>query len=471
MTKRVAVIGAGLGGMASAAMISAAGHDVTLFEKQTWLGGKCRRVYHNGVIIDTGPAMFTFPKLWKKFLERWESFANKPAPELELVRLQTIGRYLHEDYNQNLPFNRNDDGFEEWQAYVRKYKSLAEPLLNLLSVDPKGHQAIWPALKMMSKLGGRFDMSSWLRHENFKCRKLHNIVALQAMNAGGTPEQTPALFGALLATLNEEGVHVPKHGMYSLVECLSEMLRLQNVKLRLGYTVEKIENGQVFGTDKCDNHFDAVVSNLDPVVTAKLASLQPPKSVKCPLSCSVVGLFGAIKPELSLKLPMHQVIVPANLDHFFRDLSQGELPESTMVFVHNYQCGQAGNPNQEHAVISVLFTVPAAEVSTNRLESFLEIQSARVARLMGLASFEEIWVGEPLRLERSDYAEFGHPSGALYGHLVAPQSTGPFHPVPYRTTHEWLWQVGAGVHPGGGIPGTVGGAMIVSEKLLRRLAS
>jgi len=97
---------------------------------------------------------------------------------------------------------------------------------------------------------------------------------------------------------------------------------------------------------------------------------------------------------------------------------------------------------------------------------------------MGLTSarprgnaFDELWLQAPLQLDPSYYAEFGHPSGALYGHLVEPLATGPFHPVRYRHALRWLWQAGAGVHPGGGIPGTLGGAMIVSDQISRSLQS
>ncbi len=59
--KHVVVLGAGLSGLATAALIAQAGHKVTVVERNTWLGGKSRRVEVLGQRMDTGPALVTFP--------------------------------------------------------------------------------------------------------------------------------------------------------------------------------------------------------------------------------------------------------------------------------------------------------------------------------------------------------------------------------------------------------------------------
>ncbi|MTA05232.1 MAG: FAD-dependent oxidoreductase, partial [Actinobacteria bacterium] len=59
--RRVVVIGAGLGGLSSAALLARAGHDVTVIDKNDWIGGKSRRIEVAGQRIDTGPSLITFP--------------------------------------------------------------------------------------------------------------------------------------------------------------------------------------------------------------------------------------------------------------------------------------------------------------------------------------------------------------------------------------------------------------------------
>ncbi|MDL2344754.1 NAD(P)/FAD-dependent oxidoreductase, partial [Deinococcus sp. MIMF12] len=62
------------------------------------------------------------------------------------------------------------------------------------------------------------------------------------------------------------------------------------------------------------------------------------------------------------------------------------------------------------------------------------------------------------------YAAGGHPGGAIYGAALPAWRGGPLHPQPYRLRPR-LWQVGTGVHPGGGIPAILGGALIVDRRM------
>jgi len=476
LSQRIAVVGGGLGGLGCAALLSAAGHRVTLLEKNAWLGGKCRRVFHRGVVIDTGPAMLTFPQLLNAFNSRWESLSGQTAPLLELVRLDGIGHYCREDMTQSLPLTQGNAGYEDWQAYAIRYQPLSKVLLDLLVTDPRSRAAVAPAMKMIRLLGGSFSLGAWLKRAKIRDGRLHDIIELQSLNAGGNASQVPALFGALLATLATDGVFVPQGGMYGLILHLESLLRIQHVDIRTGYSVTRINNRKVTGPDG-EEEFDVVVSGVDPLLTARLTDSPPPVTVKNPLSCSVLGLFGSVKPRISERLPIHQVFMPKDSSKFFSELVQGLLPESSMVFCHNYPLGHPINPDPQHAVMAFLLTIPAAQFSPTRLQEFSDQQCRRVAKLMGLASvlpnenpFKELWLDVPTVLDPAYYGEFGHPSGALYGHLVAPIAAGPFHPVRYQHALRWLWQVGAGVHPGGGIPGTLGGAIIVSEKILGALA-
>ena len=74
---QVIVLGAGLSGLASAALLARAGHDVTVIERHSWLGGKSRRVEVAGQIMDTGPALVTFTGVWEKLLASYDKLGEK----------------------------------------------------------------------------------------------------------------------------------------------------------------------------------------------------------------------------------------------------------------------------------------------------------------------------------------------------------------------------------------------------------
>ena len=69
MNRTITVVGGGLGGLATAALLGRAGHKVTLVEGNEWLGGKSRRIEVAGQRIDTGPSLVTFPGVWQQILE------------------------------------------------------------------------------------------------------------------------------------------------------------------------------------------------------------------------------------------------------------------------------------------------------------------------------------------------------------------------------------------------------------------
>ncbi|MEZ7820638.1 MAG: FAD-dependent oxidoreductase, partial [Aquiluna sp.] len=100
---KVIVLGAGLSGLASAALLARAGHEVTVLERHDWLGGKSRRVTVAGQIMDTGPALVTFTGVWDKLLESYDSLGEKQSKtareiaDLEFVKLNELGRYYYKD--------------------------------------------------------------------------------------------------------------------------------------------------------------------------------------------------------------------------------------------------------------------------------------------------------------------------------------------------------------------------------------
>ena len=76
---KVIVLGAGLSGLASAALLARAGHQVTVLERHDWLGGKSRRITVAGQSMDTGPALVTFTGVWDKLLDRYDQLGKKTS--------------------------------------------------------------------------------------------------------------------------------------------------------------------------------------------------------------------------------------------------------------------------------------------------------------------------------------------------------------------------------------------------------
>ncbi|MGB3632899.1 MAG: FAD-dependent oxidoreductase, partial [Rubrobacteraceae bacterium] len=119
---RVVVIGGGIGGLASAALIGQAGHEVTLLEGNSYLGGKSRRVSLDGQRIDTGPSLFTFPGVWEELLRRLDALGSRESSAeiagLELQRMPEVGTYCYRDEKVSLPVPEGHPWHRAWERFV-----------------------------------------------------------------------------------------------------------------------------------------------------------------------------------------------------------------------------------------------------------------------------------------------------------------------------------------------------------------
>ncbi len=110
--------GGGIGGLAAAALLGRAKHEVTLLEANDHLGGKSRRIYLDGQRIDTGPSLVTFPGAWEEFLRRWDAMGNRASAaeiaDLRLDRLPEVGRYYYRGEISSLPVEKGHPWREAW---------------------------------------------------------------------------------------------------------------------------------------------------------------------------------------------------------------------------------------------------------------------------------------------------------------------------------------------------------------------
>ena len=115
-------------------------------------------------------------------------------------------------------------------------------------------------------------------------------------------------------------------------------------------------------------------------------------------------------------------------------------------------------------------TVPANGREYGLEDAFVAREMQRVGREMGLPRPIDEYFGAYEILHPSYFGGWGSAGGALYGKIQPVWRSGPLHSPAYSDRRRpWLWRVGASVHPGGGIPAVLGGAMISTGRLLKAL--
>ena len=455
----------------SAALLGRARHRVTLLEANDWLGGKSRRIELDGRRVDTGPSLLTFPDVWEEFLRRWDAAGGETGEAAEvagmkLKRRPEVGRYHYRGEAVSLPVEEGHPWRPAWERFATIHGGLGPEVTRLLTADPVDRRTLTALGRLLKTYGTKLTTHSYLNGLSWLPEGLREIIAIHTLNAGVAPTRTPALYASMPAIMAADGVFVPEGGIYELALALERLARHSGVEIRTGEPVRGIERGKV-ATAEAEYRTDAVVSDLD---AGRLRTLLDPgkKSANELLSCSGVAVYAALREELPAEIPAHSVVLPSEPGALYANLEAGEEPRETMAFLNYYRAGEV-YPN-DGGTLAALLTAPANGREYGLEDPFVEREIERVSRDVGLPTPATDYVGEHEVLHPRYFGAWGSAGGALYGAARPFWQSGPLHRPRYSEGRRpWLWRVGASVHPGGGIPAVLGGAMISTGRLLRSL--
>jgi phytoene desaturase len=471
--KRILVVGGGIGGLAAAALLGRAGHRVTLLEAAPYLGGKSRRIRLDGQVLDTGPSLVAFPEVWEEFLLRWDGLGDDGSAEqvarLKLVRLPEVGKYYYRESIAPLPVPEGHPWHPAWERFAKIHGALGPQITRLLTTDPLDRRVLPALRRLLGVYRAKLTTKSYLDSLEWLPDGLREILAIHTLNAGVGPARTPALFASMPAVMANEGVWVPEGGVYEMVLALERLAAGSGVEVLTGSPVTGISRGRVL-TEEGKHAADAVVSDLD---AGRLHALLEPEKRLRPArpSCSGVAVYAALGEELPHETPTHGVVLPADTGTLYRSLEMGKEPRETMVFVNYYRPGEM-YPANDRGVLALLLTAPANGRAYDLEDPFVARELERVSRLLKLREPISGYFGSHTVLHPRYFGEWGSADGALYGAVRPLWRGGPLHRPPYTDRKRpWLYRVGASVHPGGGIPAVLGGALISTGRLLEALGS
>ena len=469
---RVVVVGGGIGGLASAALIGRAGHEVTLLEANPWLGGKSRRIELDGRRMDTGPSLLTFPSVWEELLRRWDA-TEEPGEAAEvaglrLKRLPEVGRYYYRSEATSLPVEEDHPWHAAWERFVGVHGGLGPEVTRLLTADPADRGTLPALARLLRIYGAKLTTRSYLDGLPWLPEGLREIIAIHTLNAGVAPTRTPALYASMPAIMAVDGVFVPEGGVYEIVLSLYRLARRAGVEIQTGEAVLAVGRGRVV-TAEGEYTADRVVSDLD---SGRLESLLEPekKRAKERMSCSGVAVYATLLEELPAEVGVHTVVLPSDPGALYTSLEAGREPRETMAFVNYYRGGEI-YPN-DGGTLAVLLTAPANGREYSLEDPFVGREIERVSLAAGLREPATSYFGEYEILDPEYFGAWGSAGGALYGAMRPFWRSGPLHRPRYNDRgRPWLWRVGASVHPGGGIPAVLGGAMLSTGRMLRSLGA
>ncbi len=275
--KHALVIGGGFGGMAAALRLRAKNYHVTLVDRAPMLGGRGQVFERNGYKHDAGPTVITAPFL---LAELFELFNEKLADHIKLVPLTPWYRFYFADKTTFDYGGTLDETLAEIAKIspkdVNGYRRLLKHSQNIfdiafvkLSSVPFNH--FFKMLKLVPQLVA---LKSYETVWSMVCRylsheKLRQAFSIQPLLVGGNPFSTTSIYGLIHYLERAYGVFFAMGGTGAIVNALAELMQRNTIEVRLNTTVKKIvvENHtakKVIFADGTSQEIDLIVSNADP---------------------------------------------------------------------------------------------------------------------------------------------------------------------------------------------------------------
>jgi phytoene desaturase len=493
MTRKAAVIGAGFGGLALAIRLQSAGIDTTVIEARDKPGGRAYFWEKEGFTFDAGPTVITDPDCLKAL---WSLTGAEMAQDVDLVPVSpfyrlswpdgTIFDYTNDDVHLDAQIAQLDpadvEGYRKFLNYSagvfhEGYEKLgAVPFLDFKSMVRAAPQlARYQAWRSVYSI-----VSGFVRND-----KLRQALSFHTLLVGGNPMATSSIYALIHKLERDGGVWFAKGGTNALVSGMVRHFERIGGTIRLADPVEAIESdgvrvNAVRTKSGWRGAFDAIATNADVVHSyglieghrrgpAAAARLRRKR-----FSPSLFVVHFGVRGEYP-EVPHHNILFGPRYRALLGDIyDQGRLPDDPSLYIHHPNATDPAMAPEGCSTFYALAPVPHLGKLPIDWETEAPAYADRILRIVEERLLPNLRDRIEIRFHYTPQ-DFANDLGAYVGSAFSLE--------PLLTQSAWfrthnrddsipnLYFVGAGTHPGAGIPGVVGSAQATAGLMIDALKS
>ncbi len=506
---RIAVIGSGFGGLAAAVRLAAAGHHVDIFEKRDRIGGRAYQYEIGGFRFDGGPTVLTAPFM---FEELFELAGERLADHVDLVPLDPFYRVFDAD-------QRTFDYHADLEAFLREVERCspddAAGVRRLTQRISRVFDAFYPyternmmqpsvMLAMLPFMVRQRAMAGVARTVNQAVRDpfLRQALSFHPLLVGGRPSTTPALYSLIVEFERRWGVHYALGGTGALVAAIGSLFERLGGRIHVRAEVDRItvDAGRATGVrlvDGTEHHADVVVSNSDPGhtyshllrTTRRFWESDGRQRLRQPSMSLHVLYLGADRQWPDSPLTHHNILLPrdhrATMRRVFgrHRVAASQVAVDPFLYVHVPSKTDPTVAPPGHESMYVLVAAPPLPRAEQDDPEATALEAAAVRQTV-LDTLEDGYLPglrEHLIVEHAigpDHFRdvLNSPRGSGFSLRPTLMQSGWFRPHNRSQDVAGLYLVGAGTHPGAGVPavlasGKIAAGLIDGETAVRRNAA
>ena len=488
------VVGGGFGGIAAALRCKALGHNVTLVERLDKLGGRAQVLKIDGYKHDMGPTVITAPFL---FQELFQLFDENLDDHLEFVPVSPWYRFVFhngKEFNYSGDETQMDEEIAKFSTSdVKNYKRLLQASKKIFDVgfSKLAHVpflTVWSMMKQIPnliRLRADRTVSQFVKHyiEN---PLLQRAFSIHPLLVGGNPYSTTSIYSLIHYLEKKWGIFFCKGGTGELVEKLTELMERHGIIIKYNTEVEKLsvsDNRVTCAYTKTNEKikFDNIICNADPPMVYKnllkmnqeqsmgLKKWFPSRLTNYSMGLYVFFFGTTIKYE---NVAHHTIWLTERFEELLSDIfDRKTLTEDFSLYIHRPTATDTSFAPPNCDSFYVLCPVPNLQAS---IDWDIEGKRLRDRIVMALSKtilpkLEDYIIAEHWMTPREFKENYRCAYGA--GFSISPNLTQSawfrYHNV--DTKLQNLYFVGAGTHPGAGLPGVLSSAK-VAEYLLKKEA-